>query len=100
MTVVTNDDLPLHQVALVVFTDVRAVDFADASFLAEAAVRRALLDAASRESSGELVYRHIQRQGDAGPAEIPVRVHGPVREVSSAANSGYLKVEPALRAYR
>jgi hypothetical protein len=97
VTVVTNSDLPEHRVAVVVFTTVRAVDFADASYIAEAAIRRAILDGADKDV-GELVYRHKQRQGDVGPAKIPVNLCA-VREVSAAANSGYLGVTPTTSAY-
>jgi hypothetical protein len=97
MTVVTNSDLPEHRVAVVVFTTVRAVDFADASYIAETAVRRGISN--SLTENRDLIYRHKQRQGDAGPAEIPVHYIA-VREVSAAANSGYLGVTPTSSAYR
>jgi hypothetical protein len=97
MTVVTNSDLPEHRVAVVVFTTVRAVDFADAAYIAETAVRQGIRSAMTE--NWDLIYRHKQRQGDAGPAEIPVHFVA-LREVSVAANSGYLGVSPTSSAYR
>lgn len=97
-TPITNEDLPEHRVAVVVFTSVRAVDSADARYIAEAAVRAALLSGASPEH-GDLELRRPARQGDSGPLRVRVPTHE-IRELGMACGNGYLFIEPTSKAYR
>jgi hypothetical protein len=87
-----NDELSEHRVPVTVFTTVRAVDYADASRVAEVAVRQALSN--ERLAALPLEIRFVSRDHD-----VPVQVHH-ISETGIAAGNGYLWVEPTSRAYR
>lgn len=95
---ITNEDLPEHRVAIVVFASVHAVDELDAGHIAEAAVRAALRSGVSPEH-GDLELRRPARQGDSGPLRVRVPVHE-IRELGMACGNGYLWVSPTGKAYR
>ena len=85
-----SDELPEHRVAVTVFTTVRAVDYADATHVAEKAVRHAL---AGRPARLPVEIRFVM-----GDHDVPVRVEA-VKETGIAARNGYLWIEPTSLAY-
>lgn len=95
----TNADLPEFDVAVVVFTRVRAGDLRNAGRIASRAVGQTLVEGTQTETiPGMLVFRD-PRHPD-GPLEVPVRIVE-VDDLISAANSGYLlRVRPTSKAYR
>jgi hypothetical protein len=93
----SGGELVEHRVAVTVFTGVRAVDFADAVFIAERAMKQAFATSSLHRPNGLLtIQAKFDRQGK--PA-VPVRIHQ-VRETGSAARNGLLWVEPTNDAYR
>jgi hypothetical protein len=85
------------RVPITVFTCVRAVDFADAVFIAERALRQAFVTSSLHRPNGPLtIQAKFDKQGK--PA-VPVHIHQ-VRETGSAARNGLLWVEPTNDAYR
>jgi hypothetical protein len=90
-----NSDLPEHDVAVVVFTRVRAVDLADASHIAERAVARAILDAPAPVGADLVLRRTTQTQN----LQVPVVV-AQVRELGMCFGDSYLGVAPTRKAYR
>lgn len=102
----TNSELPEHQVAVVVFARVCAVDLLDAETMAASAVGRAVRDAqqvqlgTNADVRGTLTYVNIGRP-DAGYAriEVPVQIDA-VRELGVASGDGMLSIMPTSKAYR
>lgn len=95
-----NADLPEHDVAVVVFTRVCAVDEINAANIAERAVRQAVRDALktrygrNHEPYGELEFRDLLRN-----FRVPVVVTD-VHELGMACGDSYLHVTPTRKAYR
>lgn len=91
---IDNSDLPLHRVAMVVFTAVRAVDCRDARHIVESTIRNVVHEACGQTSHGELEFR--AQAGDSRPWRVPVQVHD-VSEVSCAFREGKLTATPIVR---
>lgn len=91
-----NADLPEHDVAVVVFARVRAVDDADAANIAERAVVQAFRQAqvARGGEPGRIVFSDPYR-GFCVPALIAA-----VRELGIACGDSYLRVTPSSKAFR
>ena len=87
-----DPDLPEQRVAITVFATVRAVDCSDGAFIAQAAIRRALLDA--RPNPDQFVVMSPLRRG-----AKPVHIHK-VMETGMAAGNGYLWTQATSKAYR
>lgn len=93
----SGDELAEFRVPITVFTCVQAVDFADAVFIAERALRQAFVTSSLHRPNGPLtIQAKFDRQGM--PA-VSVHVHQ-VRETGSAARNGLLWIEPTNDAYR
>lgn len=88
-----DSELPEQRVAITVFATVRAVDLSDAGFIAEAAIRRALLEVHRRDQEGLVVMSPMRRGG------VPVRIHK-LMETGMAAGNGYLWTQLTPKAYR
>lgn len=88
-----NPDLPEQRVAITVFATVRAVDLVDAGFIAQAAIRRALLEVHRRDHEGLVVMSPMRHGG------VPVRIHK-LMETGMAAGNGYLWTQLTPKAYR
>jgi hypothetical protein len=97
-----NADLPEFDVAVVVFTRVRAVDNLDASGIAERAIAGAVRDAMRvvhgtyHEPYGEIEFRRLSRERN---LRVPVVVTEVVH-MGVANGDGYLHTEPTRKAYR
>ncbi len=90
-----DPDLPEQRVAITVFATVRAIDLSDAGFIAQAAIRRALLDARpSHDPGAPFVVMCPLRKG-----VKPVRIHK-LMETGIAAGNGYLGMSTTSKAYR
>ena len=95
-----NSELPEHDVAVVVFTRVRAVDNLDAASMAERAVATVIRESmrvchgANHEPYGEIPLRNIKRN-----LNVPVTVTQVVH-LGIAYGDGYLHTEPTSKAYR
>lgn len=87
--VVDFADEELHRVAVVVFVNVRGVDYMDATHAAVRAVDRRLREAPLRFVQGTVDARW----------DVPVEV-ARVRSVGEAAANGMLHVVPSSQAYR
>jgi hypothetical protein len=87
-----NADLPEHDVAVVVFARVRAMDYADAAHIAERAVR----DLIDRNRPPVIHLRRLTRTQN---LRIPVTVVE-VRELGIACGDSYLRVTPSSKAFR
>lgn len=93
----SGDELTEFRVPITVFTSVRAVDFADAVFIAERALLQAFVTSSLHRPDGPLtIQAKFDKQGK--PA-VPVEVHQ-IRETGHAARNGLLWVEPTNDAYR
>lgn len=92
-----NADLPEHQVAMIVFTTIRALDYADAASIAEYTLRGVFREVST--TGRDLVTPRKAAGTDHTVYRVPVRV-ALVRELSAACNSGYLGVTPTSQAYR
>lgn len=87
--VVDFADEELHRVAVVVFVNIRGLDYRDASNAATRAVDRRLRETPLRFVQGS------QRASWDVPVEVAV-----VRSLSEAAGNGMLHVVPSAQAYR
>lgn len=88
-------ELPEHRVAVVVFTSVRAVDFSDASYIAETAIRQALKTSSIEDP------KHLTVTAKFPGRDERVKVHVRcLREVGMAAGNGYLGTGTTSKAYR
>jgi hypothetical protein len=93
-----NADLPEHDVGVVVFARVRAVDYVDAANIAESAVRNLIIDQrANRRDQPPVI--HLRRLTRSQNLRIPVTV-AEVRELASAGGDTYLRLTPTGKAYR
>jgi hypothetical protein len=87
-----NSDLPEHQVAMVVFTTVRAVDALDGEGIARVAIQQAFKSAASEEHD-RLTLMAKFRSGT-----VPVEIHH-VMDLGVAGGNSYVWIQPTNRAY-
>jgi hypothetical protein len=96
-----NADLPEHDVGVVVFARVRAVDYADAANIAESAVRDLIGDQPGNRyrDKGRAAVIHLRRLTRTQNLWIPVTV-AEVRELASAGGDTYLRLTPTGKAYR
>lgn len=85
-------DETMHRVAVVVFTEVSAVDFSDARFLAETAVRQALISAQPPARARGYIGARLRN------AVMVMVKWSRVVEINSARDM--VTVTPAVRAYR
>jgi hypothetical protein len=95
-----NAELPEHDVAVVVFTRVRAVDYGDGAGMAQRAVARAVRDAMrttygrDHEPLGELTYRSLRPS-----VAVPVVV-AEVRDLELCLGDSTVRIVPTSKAYR
>jgi hypothetical protein len=93
-------ELPEHDVAVVVFARVRAVDYGDAAGIAQRAVASAVRDGmktcygANHEPFGELTYRSLRPN-----RRIPV-VIAEVRDLDLCLGDSSVRVAPTSKPYR
>ena len=86
-----GEEFPLFRVGVVVFTNVRGIDYSSASHAATRAVSRAV-----NGQEGGLVF---DQEFVDYHWRVPVQV-ADVVELSMAAGNGYVAVVPATKAYR
>ena len=97
---VDNAELPEHDVAVLVFTRVRAVDYGDGAGIAQRAVAAAIRDGmktvygANHEPFGELTYRSLRPN-----ARIPVVV-AEVRDLDLCLGDSSVRIVPTSKPYR
>jgi hypothetical protein len=96
-----NSDLPEHDVAVVVFARVRAVDYADAAHIAERAVCNLIGDQPGNRyrDKDRAAVIHLRRLTRTQNLRIPVTVVE-VRELGIACGDSYLRVTPSSKAFR
>ena len=94
----TSEDLPTHRVAVVVFTEVKAIDDSDASAIAEHAVRDTLRAASTVDvrETGKATLTFMSRTG---AREYLVDVHA-VEEIGLTLRQGYLRMAPTGFVYQ
>lgn len=89
-----NSDLPVHQVAMVLFTTVHAVDNLDAAAVARVAIVSALKDSmVVRPHAPATIMARFR------DASVPVQVHE-VMDLGVAGGNGYVWIKPTSKAYR
>jgi hypothetical protein len=91
-----NSDLPEHDVAVVVFARVRAVDYRDAANIAERAVAQGFRQAqvARGGEPGQIVFGDPYRNFC-----VPARI-AEIRELGIACGDSHLRVTPSGKAFR
>jgi hypothetical protein len=91
------DELTEFRVPVTVFASVRAVDYADAVFIAERAMRQAFRTSSLHRPDGPLTIQALF-EAQEKPA-VPVAIHR-IYETGGAAANGLLAIEPTGVAYR
>lgn len=97
----TNADLPEHRVAVVVFTSVRAVDYADGAAIVTDALRKVIRDSPGEYSEeiphARTITFEVERTDESWKVPVTVRA---VMDLAMATGNGYIAVAPSSAAYR